>query len=71
MNSNLECRSGGGFEHLPDSLLALGGALEVGEGVDLLRHGPALLRLHRLLLHLVQLLDSVRVSTQILNKKSL
>ena len=46
---------GGCLEHLPHALLTLGGALQVGEGVDLVGHGAPLLRLHRLLLHLPQL----------------
>ena len=57
---------GGCLEHLPHALLTLGGALQVGEGVDLLSHGPTLLRLHRLLLHLGQLLDRVGIVSKIL-----
>ena len=64
--TDLEGGPGGCLEDLPDALLALGGALEVGEGVDLLGHRPTLLRLHRLLLHLPQLLDRVRVVPQVL-----
>ena len=55
----LQCRSGGSLKHLPHALLALGRALEVGKGVDLLGHGPAFLWLDRLLLHLVELFDRV------------
>jgi hypothetical protein len=62
----LEGGPGGCLKDLPDALLALGGALQVGEGVDLLGHGAALLRLHRLLLHLPQLLDRVLVTAQVL-----
>ena len=58
--------SGGSLKHLPDALFALGAALQVGEGVDLLSHGPTLLRLHRLLLHLAQLLDRVGIIPKIL-----
>merc|ERR1719327_694609 len=61
-----EGSSGGSFEDLPNSLLALGGALEVGEGVDLLGHRPPLLRLHWLLLHLPELLDCVGVVAEVL-----
>ena len=50
--TNLQGSSGGSFENLPDALLAFGGALEVGKGIDLLRHRPPLLWLHWLLLHL-------------------
>ena len=64
--SHLQSSPGGSLEDLPDALLALGRALEVGEGVDLLGHRPALLGLHRLLLHLPQLLDRVRVVAQVL-----
>jgi len=62
----LEGGPGGRLEHLPHALLALGRALEVGEGVDLLGHGAPLLGLHRLLLHLPQLLDRVGVVAQVL-----
>ena len=48
------------------SLLALGGALEVGDGVDPLCHRPPLLRRHRFLLHFTQLLDRVGVITEVL-----
>jgi hypothetical protein len=65
-NTYLKGGPGGGLEDLPDALLALSRALEVGEGVDLLGHGAALLRLHRLLLHLAQLLDRVLVTAQVL-----
>ena len=54
------------FENFSDSLLALGGALEVGKGVDLLSHGPSLFGLDRLLLHLPQLLDGVWIVAKIL-----
>ena len=66
MAPHLQGCPGGRLEHLPDPLLALGRALQVGEGVYLLCHGPPLLRLHRLLLHLSQLLDCVGVVTQVL-----
>ena len=64
--TDLERGPGGRLEDLPDALLALGRALEVGEGVDLLGHGPPLLRLHWLLLHLPELLDRVGVVAQVL-----
>ena len=67
--TDLERRPGGRLEDLPDALLALGRALEVGEGVDLLGHRPTLLGLHRLLLHLAQLLDRVGVVAQVLQFK--
>ena len=63
---NLKGSSGGSFEDLPNSLLALGGALEVGEGVDLLGNDPPLLRLHWLLLQFPELLDCVGVVAEIL-----
>ena len=65
-NVYLQGGSGGSLEHFPDSLLALGATLEVGEGVDLLGHGAALLRLHGLLLHLTQLFDRVGIVSKIL-----
>ena len=61
---------GGGLEHLPDALLALGGALQVGEGVDLVGHGAALLGLHGFLLHLAQLPHGGRVVPQVLQGQS-
>ena len=64
--TNLQGGSSGSFEDLPDALLAFGGALEVGKGIDLLRHGSPLLWLHGLLLHLAQLLDCVGVVAEIL-----
>ena len=62
----LQGGSGGSLEHFPDSLLALGATLEVGEGIDLLSHGSALLRLHWLLVHLTQLFDRVWIVSKIL-----
>ena len=63
---HLQCCPGGGLEHLADTLLRLSRALEVSERVDLLCHGTSFLVLHRLLFHLLQLLDRVRVIPQIL-----
>ena len=70
-STDLERRPGGRLEDLPDSLLALGRALEVGEGVDLLGHRPTLLGLDRLLFHLAQLLDRVGVVAQVLSRGQL
>ena len=64
--TDLEGGPGGCLEDLPDALLAFGGALEVGKGIDLLRHGSPLLWLHGLLLHLAQLLDCVGVVAEVL-----
>ena len=63
---NLECRPCGGLEDLPNAVLALGGAFQISEGIDLLGHSSAVLRLDGLLFHLGQLLDGVWVVAEVL-----
>ena len=63
---DLQRGPGCSLEHFSHSLLALGWALQVGERVDLLRHGATLLRLDWLLLHLAELFDGVGIITKIL-----
>lgn len=66
LSSYLQGGPSRGLEHFSHTLLALGAALQVGEGVNLLGHGAALLRLHGLLLHLAQLFDRVWIIPKIL-----
>ncbi|GMR49156.1 hypothetical protein PMAYCL1PPCAC_19351, partial [Pristionchus mayeri] len=62
----LQCRLRRLLEHLADTLLVLGGALQIGECSDLLCDGSSLLGFHRLLLHLLQLTDRLGVVAEIL-----
>ena len=64
--SKLKGGPGSSIEDLPNFLLALGGALVVGKGVDLLGHGASLLQLHRLLLYFPKFLDRVWVVAEVL-----
>ena len=70
ITTNLKCSPCCSLEDLSDSLLALGRALEVGEGIDLLGHGSSLLRFDRLLLHLPQLFDGIGIVAKILLRTS-
>lgn len=47
--AHLQRRSGGHLKHIPDTILGLGGALQVSESIDPAGHVSAFLRLHRLL----------------------
>ena len=69
--TNLQGGSSGSFKDLPDTLLALGRALEEGKGIDLLRHRPPLLRLDWLLFLFAQFLDCVGVVAEVLKMKEL
>ena len=69
--TNLQGDSSGSFKDLPDTLLALGRALEEGKGIDLLRHLPPLLRLDWLLFLFAQFLDCVGVVAEVLKTKEL
>lgn len=53
------------FEHLANAFLRFGRALQICESVDLLEHRLALRRLHRLLFHLGELFDCVRIISEI------
>ena len=64
--SKLKGGPGSSIEDLPNFLLAPGGALVVGKGVDLLSHGASLLKLHRLLLNFSEFLDGVWVVAEVL-----
>jgi len=58
--------SGGVLEDFPDALFRLGGALEIGDGVDGFGHALALVALQRRLVHLLQFPLRVLVVSKIL-----
>lgn len=47
--AHLQRRPGGHLKHIPNTILGLGGALQVSESIDPAGHVSAFLRLHRLL----------------------
>lgn len=62
----LQCGTSSSLKHLTNTFLAFGRTFQVRKCVYLLRHGPPVLRLHRLLLHLLQFVYRLRIVTQVL-----
>ena len=65
----LQRRSGGGLENFPYTFLAFGRAFKIGKCIDLFCHGPAVLGLHRILLHFGEFFNGIRIATQVLKKQ--
>ena len=63
---HLQGGPGGSLEYFPDTLLALGAALQVGEGVNLLGHGVTLFMRYGLLVHPTQRIEGVWIVSKIL-----